>query len=213
MSIPPKDIPDLFKFYNEYVKILYSAIQIENHLPVEVLFELNAAFDHLARKWIFDEDESIVVAKAYSHLKRSCLDIFKLKVKMAIIQYNELRKIDTSILDNGNFDSEMIKIIQEMKNLAKEARFSEGNKQYDNEDNVLAFEKWQPAYNLAVEFEQRFYQHKHLDWAKKRDKYNKLLFNWKTFVISILATWITSFLTKEFVVSIWDKVIYLFLKH
>lgn len=52
LPAPPKEpsnIAELFAFYHDYVKVLYSAVQTENALPQEVLFELNAAFDHLSR--------------------------------------------------------------------------------------------------------------------------------------------------------------------
>src|SRR5690242_4609010 len=105
MANKPKTFPDLFKFYHEYVKLLYSSVQTRNALPVETLFELNAALDHISRHWAYNESEAEVVDKALSHLKRSCLDIFRLKVKEQREQFKELRKVDTSIIDNGDFDA------------------------------------------------------------------------------------------------------------
>jgi len=100
----PKTFEELFEFYDSYVKILYSSVQTENALPQEVLFEINAAFDHISRYWVLGESEEQAVSKAYSHLKRSCLDIFKIATKKAIDQYNELRQLDTSVIDNGEFE-------------------------------------------------------------------------------------------------------------
>ncbi|MGH8556041.1 MAG: hypothetical protein ACRESZ_00995 [Methylococcales bacterium] len=97
----PQTLTQLFEFYHEYVKVLYSYVQTENTLPSETLFELNAALDHISRMWIYSESEEEVVAQAYGHLKRSCLDIFKLKIREIRGQYDELRKIDTSTIDNG----------------------------------------------------------------------------------------------------------------
>ena len=45
----PKKFEELFKFYHEYVKLLYSSVQAGGSLPAEVLFELNAALDHVSR--------------------------------------------------------------------------------------------------------------------------------------------------------------------
>jgi len=53
--MPPKTFEELFKFYLDYVKPLYSGIQVRNALPYEVLFELNAALDHISRKWTYRE--------------------------------------------------------------------------------------------------------------------------------------------------------------
>ena len=39
---------DVYKFYNEKVKIIYSEIEARNNvLPIELLFEIHSAFDHL----------------------------------------------------------------------------------------------------------------------------------------------------------------------
>lgn len=41
---------DVYRFYNEFVKVIYSEIEARNNtLPVELLFEVNSAFDHLKR--------------------------------------------------------------------------------------------------------------------------------------------------------------------
>ena len=75
MAGHPTTFADLFKFYHEHVKILYSSVQVENVMPVELLFELNAALDHVSRHWCYGESEKEAVEKAYSHLKRCCLDV------------------------------------------------------------------------------------------------------------------------------------------
>lgn len=102
----PKTFPELFQFYDDFVKILYAAIEAENELPQETLFEINAAFDHLSRHWISSQSEEHVVDKAYSHLKRSCLDIFKLFLRDTIDKHGRLTTLDTSIIDNGEFERE-----------------------------------------------------------------------------------------------------------
>lgn len=65
----PKNLNELFEFYYEFVKPLYSQVQVKNELPAETLFELNAAFDHLSRHWKYDQSEEEAVDKAYGHLK------------------------------------------------------------------------------------------------------------------------------------------------
>ena len=77
----PKTLAELFDFYFDEVKVLYAAVQAENTLPAEVLFEINAAFDHLARHWRHKEGEADAVAKTFGHLKRACLDIFKIRAR------------------------------------------------------------------------------------------------------------------------------------
>src|SRR5687767_11244977 len=103
----PSNFRELFSFYHNYVKLLYSDIQSQAVLPIEVLHELNAAFDHLSRHWTLNESEASATAAVFSHLKRSCLDIFKLRVVEARREYEILDKLDTSILDGGRFDREL----------------------------------------------------------------------------------------------------------
>ena len=139
MSGKPQTIEDLFKFYHEYVKLLYSSIQADGKLPDETLFELNAALDHISRFWVYGEPESEVVHKAYSHFKRSCLDIFKLKVKDNAIHFSELRELDTSFLDNGDFDGKLIAARHKIKKNSIEARRLEGKIIHDDDFGEKAF--------------------------------------------------------------------------
>src|SRR6266513_3082986 len=115
MAGEPQTFQEVFDFYSRYVKILYCDVQATNVLPVEVLFELNAAFDHASRHWVYGESESEVAKKVYSHLKRSCLDIFKVRAKQTLDHYTELKKLDTSFLDNGNFETNMRRLIHEIR--------------------------------------------------------------------------------------------------
>lgn len=208
--MPPQNFNELFKFYTSYVKLLYSFIQISNPLPNEVMFELNAAFDHISRKWTYGESEPQVVKKAYSHLKRACLDIFKIQVKEATKQYNELREIDTSVIDNGNFDKELIKLYHEIKHEAKMARANEGDKRYDNDDRVLAFDMWQPVFDKCIRLEQEFYLHKAIEWAKKKEKNNNRAFTFKNLLLSILASFIAGLITKDILVEMFNYIISIF---
>lgn len=48
---------------------------------MEILFELNAALDHLSRHYTYKESEAEAVAKAYAHMKRACLDVFKITLR------------------------------------------------------------------------------------------------------------------------------------
>ena len=168
MASKPKTFDELFQFYHDYVKLLYSSVQAGGVLPIEVLFELNAALDHISRHWAYNETEEQVVEKAYSHFKRGCLDVFKIKVRDASIQFEELRKIDTSILDNGEFDRNLIALYHKIKMAATEARRLEGQTKNDDDSSIKAFDLWQPVFDDCVKLEQEFYNHSKLNWAKKR---------------------------------------------
>jgi hypothetical protein len=168
MAGDPQTFSEVFQFYSKYVKLLYCDVQATNVLPVEVLFELNAAFDHTSRHWVYGESEADVVKKVYSHLKRSCLDIFKLRVKETVEHHSELRKIDLSIIDNGKFEIKMRDLIHEIREGAKAARHQEGYTANDADGFVAAFDHWEPVYENCVHFDRDFYRCKHVDWAKKK---------------------------------------------
>jgi hypothetical protein len=162
---PPKTLHALFDFYNHYVKYLYSGVQTQNQLPSETLFELNAALDHLANHWANGETEQQVVSHAFGHLKRSCLDIFKLKVKEARRQYDELCVLDISVLENGDFEKELHALFNRIRSGAIRARRIES--QTDPEEKVPSFEVWEEVYASCRELEENYFLHPKLNWARK----------------------------------------------
>jgi len=156
---------DVFQFYNDKVKILYSEIEARNNsLPVELLFEVHAAFDHLKRIYVDGESEDHCAKKAFSHLKRGLLDAFKLKLKYHNKDYEKLMKLKTDLrlIDNGNFLPSLLKKRKAIIAIAKEARLSEGKEGLD-----IAFEKWYEASGLIDQFEKEFFDPAKIQWAKK----------------------------------------------
>lgn len=179
----PQTFKEVFGFYNDYVKLLYCDVQATNVLPTEVLFELNAALDHASRHWVYGETEAAVSKKVYSHLKRSCLDIFKLRAKETLEHYAELKKLDLSLLDNGNFETQMRQMINVIREGTRNARKNEGKTTKDTAGMIEAFEGWQPVYQMCSQFDEQFYRHPHLDWARKKN----LRISTKKFLVSILV--------------------------
>jgi len=98
-------VTDVYRFYAEYAKPIYCEIEARNNtIPVELLFEIHAAFDHLKRFYIGEEEEDLAAKKALSHLKRGMLDAFKLKLKYFNSEIEALlkSKVDFELIDNGN---------------------------------------------------------------------------------------------------------------
>ena len=188
----PTDVMQLFIFYNEYVKVLYAGVQASNQIPVEMLFELNAALDHLSRHWIYLETEQEVVAKAFSHLKRACLDAFKIKFMETVDQYKELCNIDTSIIDNGDFDRKLHIFFNSMRGKATKARKVEG--QPDNDKVVPTFELWEEVYADCVEFNQNFFLHEKINWARRRGWRIAISRKSTEFILGFLAGFLSSLL-------------------
>lgn len=164
----PGTFDELFRFYDEYVKLLYSYTESGGELPQEMLLELNAAFDHLSRHWVYSEDEQAVCDKMFAHLKRSCLDVFKLQVMETCQQYGELRKIDTSVIDNGDFDKGLHETFNQIRSKATEARRREGKT--DRNDEVPAFTKWEEVFLDCLKFRDNFFLHSKVDWAKRQGR-------------------------------------------
>lgn len=106
----PQNFDELFKFYYEDFKPLYNRLHIEGEPPLEMLFEINAAFDHMSRHWYYDEKEVDVVDQSCRHLKRGSFDAFKIMLLKTMDKYNELLNVDTSIIDNGRFDRSLKKV-------------------------------------------------------------------------------------------------------
>jgi hypothetical protein len=183
----PSSFTELFEFYYRVVKPLYGAIQLTGTLPGEVLFEINAAFDHISRHWKYQESEKEAAEKAYAHLKRSCLDIFKLYTKEARRQFDELRMVDTSIIDNGEFDRKLLAIWRAIKEGGANARKNEGDTRNDAQA-IAAFELWFPVYENCIALERDFYSHQGVDWARKRQIQGKWAERGIGFILGILAS-------------------------
>ena len=162
----PESIPDLMTFYHQYVKLVYSLVQSDGVLPQEMLFEVNAAFDHLSRHWTHAEAEEVVVQKAYGHLKRCCLDGFKIRFRDCSDHRRELRRLDTTGLDNGSFTPRMHRAWAALRKQAAEARQMEGRP--DLEGRILAFDGWEEVVAACEVFDETFYEHERLSWVRRR---------------------------------------------
>jgi len=172
---------DVYQFYNEKVKILYSEIEARNNsLPIELLFEIHSAFDHLKRIHVDGEPETSCAEKAFSHLKRGLLDAFKLKLMYHNKDYGKILnlKADLRLIDNGSFLPSLLCKRKEIINIAKTARLFEGKKDIDE-----AFEKWYEVSYLIDQFEKEFFDSSKIQWAKKISFFHFSI----TFIVGIIA--------------------------
>lgn len=181
----PKTFAELFEFYQSKVKLFYSAVQAENELPTEILFEINAAFDHVSRYHIYGQPEEEVVEKAYSHLKRACLDVFKIILRDTLTMVAELEKLDISLIDNGAYEKALKALEHSIKQRAIEARRQEGDPMTAEVDlEVPAFALWLPVFEDCLKLQEEFYYHPAVDWAKKKG----LWMSTKSLVVSVVAS-------------------------
>ena len=172
---------DVYKFYNEKVKIIYSEIEArKNVLPIELLFEIHSAFDHLKRIHVDGDSTDEQSNKAYSHLKRGCLDAFKLKLKFFNDDQKKVfgKKADLRIIDNGKFITDFISERNKIISCAKDARIMEGQKNID-----AAFEKWYSVSTMIDAFEQKFIDAEKIHWAEKQSFFRFGI----TFIIGVVT--------------------------
>lgn len=173
----PQNEGELFAFYKAHVKPLYSAVQASDNLPLETLHEITAAFDHLSRIHTDNVDVQGEMDRVYSHLKRSCLDIYKIKLKETNEQYRSLHRFGRAltIIDNGAYVTGMERLYQSIRERAKSARLEESLQRNDPYACEPHFGIWQGVYNDCCAFEKDFFEHPGVAWAKlKMLSYNAL---------------------------------------
>ena len=161
----PETLDELFAFYVERCKPLVAYISAHNVAVFRVVVEIAAAFDHLSRHWSQGQDEKHSVEKTSGHLKRACFDVYKLILKQAMDNYHRLASVDTSAIDNGEFDKRCIRLVRQIRTQAKYARMCEGNAE---EDWHLAFDVWDRVYRDCLVFDNDFYGNVNVNWAKRR---------------------------------------------
>jgi len=179
----PKTFAELFDFYKNEVKPLYAAVQVDyGKMPVEILNEINAAFDHISRLWIYagKETEESAVSKAYGHLKRSCLDIFKLGALKAFDRIKDLRRITTlHLIDNGEFVSQLNLLEYEIEKGSIDARRFEGEPE-------RGFGEWKSVYEKCISLRE-LYCSKNIPWAKSEAAKISRNEKWKTFILGVVS--------------------------
>ena len=160
------DTREVFQFYNDTVKILYSEIEARNNtLPVELLFEIHSAFDHLKRHFVDGETEDECCKKAFSHLKRGLLDAFKLKLKCFNDDCNKLlnKKADLRIIDSGAYLTDLLDDRKNIINTARNARLEESKTNIDS-----AFENWCAVSKQIDDFESKYFDSAKIKWAERQ---------------------------------------------
>lgn len=184
---------DVYSFYQEFVKPIYSEIEARwNDIPVELLFESYAAFDHLKRFHLGEGSEVESCTKALSHLKRGVLDAFKLKLKYFNNDVERFldSKVDFQLIDNGQFISGFYRDRSEIIGVAKKARLTESK-----EGKEQAFECWFEVSQKINEFEKSYFSKVYeVQWAKGKTVNLINRDSWRGFIIGVLSGVISSLL-------------------
>ena len=188
----PKTLAELFAFYYADFKPLYSHLQSLAEPPLEMYFEVNAAFDHLSRHWYYGQTEEQAVQAAAAHIKRACFDAFKIIVRNTRSHYRELCGVDTSIIDNGAFDGSMHQAWHAIRTGATQAWQSEGDSR-DEEQWHVAYDLWQLVYEACIAFDRAFYLNDKVAWARKRGngrRWRRRVEGFVTGILTGLVVWL-----------------------
>lgn len=191
MTDRPKTIPEFFDFYYDRFKLIYSHLQLLNEPPIEMFFEVNAAFDHLSRHWKYNESEEEAVDSACRHLKRGCFDGFKIVVREARRQYDALMEVDLTSINQGQFQRDMIELFASITKGAINARLAEGDSRDESRWHEV-FDLWEEVYINCVEFEKVFFQSKDVEWIKSRARKRIWRSRLEGLVVGLLCTAIWS---------------------
>lgn len=183
----PQTFAALVGLYYDRYKPLYSRIQTFNEMPVELVFEVAAGWDHLSRHWRFEEPESSCVDKASRHLKRAVFDAYKLLLKQTVDEYDELKCLDTTLIDNGKFDERLRLLMSEIRADSVAARASEGDTAGADGWN-RAFSQWGTVYQKMERFHKDFYLNPNVDWATRKTAEFTGKRRWEGFGIGVAAS-------------------------
>ena len=143
--------------YKNYIGVICPYILqcelLDNEFPIEILNEIRAIFTHLSKYYISD-DTSIKeknLSKAESHIKRAILDCYKYLCYAYENKYKDFemiyKKVDLSLIDNGEFLPKLIECRKDALALMLEARKSDLLINSDDETNVDdSYEKYEKAF-------------------------------------------------------------------
>jgi hypothetical protein len=127
----------VISIYNQYMNIISPMIDLlevlDGEYPIEIMNEIRAVFTHLSRYYTNEENDIKVdnVIKAEGHIKRAILDCFKYSCfaysKHLLRFETRYKKIDLSLIDNGQFLDTYLKYERDAVELFKKARKTERN--------------------------------------------------------------------------------------
>jgi hypothetical protein len=196
-------IADVFEFYNKYVKPVYSKIEAKgNVLPIQLLFEIHSAFDHLKRSIIDHQPEEECCKCAKSHLKRGLLDAYKLELKFFNDDYNKLTglKAQLGLIDSGRFLLGLVGAREKVVQSAKKARL------VDKENIDILCDAWSDVSLAIAEIEDKFFSRQaDIEWTIIQNKKSW----WRSFrdniVGNLIAAGIISLITFLLTISFWQN--------
>lgn len=169
------EIRNVYITYRTVVRPFVAMLELfDREFPIEILNEIRAIFQHIARCYYSEDDFRSVdikndsaifmsdqkerrisdikknIHKANGHINRALLDCFKYSCVTLFDEYKSFttmyKYVDLSSLDNGEFLKKMHTLKEEAKLADKLARIEEG----DSGDEINVFRLYEDAFNKSV---------------------------------------------------------------
>lgn len=187
---------DLYGDYRNVIKPLLAEIEANyQKFPTALLNEIRAFNDHISRCYYqntSEEEISKQLEKARSHIDRMILDCYKyLNVyysdKIKKIE-KQIKNIDITSIDNGEFYINYSKLKQEAINKVKVA------KKEENKTKINSFQNYEQSYNAYTELDDFVTSNlSKIMWARAKFYTNKIV----VAIIWVLSLIGTSLLTNN----------------
>lgn len=185
---------ELYSTYNSVIKPLVAEVEVRKaEFPIELLNELRAFLDHIARCYMENVTERQVaeqLKKAESHLIRISMDAYKhliicLHDELAAFQ-KKTKKIDLTTINNGYFSRDYERMYKEAKKKLKMAKMQE-NQYISYEQKIKYYEEAYNAYGSLIELIEE--NKTAVNWAAVKRKvttFGSVIFNLAVWIVGIV---------------------------
>lgn len=155
----------LYEEYNTVIKPLIASIEAKSEcLPAQILNEIRAVHDHIARCYLGKGDKfnQKQFDKARSHNERLVLDCLKM---LNMLAKEQMQKIESKTrleqIDSGKFYIKYCQLADKAEKLTEEAKKKEN---IDKSEAINLFQKASVSYNKILELIAN--NRTHIKWAK-----------------------------------------------
>ncbi len=168
----------LYKSYNEVIKPLIADIEARSQqFPLPLFNEIRAFNDHVAQCYWDDVSKADVkkeISKAERHIVRIVLDCYKyltVFLNDRVVKFEkQTRRIDLTVINNGDFYSHYKKLREEAVAKVREA------KQIESRDNQKSIPEFERSYNLYTELDSLISDNLvNINWARAKFSLRRFL--------------------------------------
>ena len=193
MTTNDSRIVEIFRTFNETIKPLIAEVEaVKQKFPIELLNEIRALFDHIARCYLPDSTEATInqqLRKAESHITRILLDCYKnliLYEHDLMVRFDKQSKsIDLFSIDNGSFARNYFRLRKEAIHGLRNAKRNENSNSLTDEEKIGYFaDAYHKYLEVEILIDDKYGQVK---WASIRYRIKTIFHQVKT-----AAVWLSS---------------------